>query len=80
MSRQTNGRVHAACRNADPGLFFPEVAAGPALEAAEQAKRVCRMCPVRARCLEWALGNGAAFGIWGGRTPDERRAVRVTSA
>jgi WhiB family redox-sensing transcriptional regulator len=68
MSRQTNWRVHAACRNADPELSFPEGAAGPALETAEQAKRVCRMCPVRARCLDWALSHGAAFGIWGGRT------------
>jgi len=79
MSRQTNWRVLAACRNADPELFFPEGAAGPALETAERAKRICRACPVRARCLDWALSHGAAFGIWGGRTQDERRAFRVAS-
>ena len=80
MSRQTNWRVHAACRNADPELFFPEGAAGPVLETSEQAKRICRICPVRARCLDWALSHGAAFGIWGGRTEDERRAFRVAAA
>jgi WhiB family redox-sensing transcriptional regulator len=80
MSRQTNWRRHAACRNADPELFFPEGAAGPTLETAEQAKRFCRTCHVRARCLDWALSHGAAFGIWGGRTQDERRAFRAGPA
>jgi len=76
ISGQMDWRRRAACRNADPELFFPEGAAGPALRAINQAKRVCGACPVRARCLDWALDHGAAFGIWGGRTEDERRAAR----
>jgi len=76
MSTEVNWRARAACWNADPELFFPEGVAGPALESAARAKRICRGCPVRARCLDWALGH-AAFGIWGGRTQEERRAFRV---
>jgi WhiB family redox-sensing transcriptional regulator len=77
MNSQASWRLRAACRNADPELFFPEGRASPALESAERAKRICQQCPVRARCLDWALDHGAAFGIWGGRTQEERRAFRV---
>jgi WhiB family transcriptional regulator, redox-sensing transcriptional regulator len=38
---------------------------------------ICRSCPVRARCLDWALASGFDYGIWGGATEDERRAARV---
>jgi hypothetical protein len=27
-------------------------------------------------CLEWALEQGVAAGIWGGATDEERRAMR----
>ena len=37
-------------------------------------------CPVRKRCLAWALELGAASGIWGGTTEDERRALRRAAA
>jgi WhiB family transcriptional regulator, redox-sensing transcriptional regulator len=67
----------AACRQHDPELFFPIGSAGPALEQAEQAKRICARCPVQARCLRWALDRDVAFGIWGGTTEDERRAMRA---
>jgi WhiB family transcriptional regulator, redox-sensing transcriptional regulator len=67
-------RVRAACRDADPELFFPEGVKGPALEAVARAKRICSACPVRAYCLDWALSHRADFGVWGGRTEDERRA------
>jgi WhiB family redox-sensing transcriptional regulator len=70
-------RDSAACRHADPELFFPDGSSGPALLAIGQARRICTGCAVRARCLDWALEHGAAFGIWGGRTEDERRAVRA---
>src|SRR6516225_7863628 len=70
-------RVHAACRRADPRLFF---AAGPseaAFAQAAQAKRICAGCPVRAVCLEWALTTEREIGVWGGTVPEERRALRA---
>jgi WhiB family redox-sensing transcriptional regulator len=73
MSSRPDWRLRAACLDADPELFFPEGTSGPALEEASRAKLVCAGCPVRTRCLDWALANGAAFGIWGGRTEQERR-------
>ncbi|MER7688437.1 WhiB family transcriptional regulator [Streptomyces sp. NPDC097610] len=36
-------------------------------------------CPVRERCLQWALDVGQV-GIWGGTTESERRATRRRSA
>lgn len=37
------------------------------------AKRYCATCPVRERCLEWALNAREPLGIWGGLTEAERR-------
>jgi WhiB family redox-sensing transcriptional regulator len=78
--RNTGGsrdwRDDAACRDHDPELFFPEGTAGPAVDQAERAKRICQSCPVRARCLRFALGHGLAFGIWGGTTGEERRLIQ----
>jgi WhiB family redox-sensing transcriptional regulator len=42
----------------------------------EQAKAVCRRCPVINACLEWALETKQDAGIWGGKTEDERKAIR----
>ena len=69
-------RCRAACRDADPELFFPVGTAGPALAQAEEAKRVCRRCPVRADCLRWAVDSGQDAGVWGGTTAEERRVLR----
>ena len=53
----------AACRTADPALFFPE----PGDTGAEaQALAVCAGCPVRAQCYARAVENGERWGIWGG--------------
>jgi WhiB family transcriptional regulator, redox-sensing transcriptional regulator len=70
-------RDSAACRHADPGLFFPAGTAGQMIVQAERAKRVCAGCPVRAACLGWALTAGAQMGVWGGTTEGERRALRA---
>ncbi|WP_326696148.1 WhiB family transcriptional regulator [Streptomyces sp. NBC_01754] len=74
-----NWRTHAACRDEDPDLFFPIGTTGPALVQAEEAKAVCRACPVRERCLEWALENGQESGVWGGLGETERRALKRRS-
>ncbi len=64
----------AACRSADPDLFFPVSGAGPALAQAAAAKAVCAACPVRRECLTYAIFTRQQHGIWGGLTEDERRA------
>ena len=76
MSDFMDWRDGAACRQRDPELFFPEGTAGPALLLADQAKRVCQSCPVRTPCLDFAQRHGLGFGIWGGATGEERRALR----
>ncbi|MDN3027039.1 WhiB family transcriptional regulator [Streptomyces sp. S.PB5] len=69
-------RHQAACRTHDPELFFPIGDAGPALLQIEEAKAVCRGCPVVARCLEWGRAVGVEFGIWGGLSESEHRSLR----
>jgi WhiB family transcriptional regulator, redox-sensing transcriptional regulator len=73
-------RDDAACLHADPDLFFPIGLAGPALRQVDEAKRICRACPVRTPCLKWALGQGILSGVWGGTTEEERRAIRQAAA
>jgi WhiB family redox-sensing transcriptional regulator len=74
-----NWRMHAACREEDPDLFFPIGVTGPALVQTEDAKAVCRGCPVREECLRWALENGQDAGVWGGLGETERRALKRRS-
>ncbi|MGH8896092.1 MAG: WhiB family transcriptional regulator [Egibacteraceae bacterium] len=69
-------RGKAACLDIDPEWFFPVGATGQALAQIEQAKAVCRRCPVIDECLEWALQTKQNDGVWGGMSEDERRAHR----
>jgi WhiB family redox-sensing transcriptional regulator len=73
-------RDRAACRDEDPELFFPIGNTGPALLQIEEAKAVCRVCPVAAECLEWALDSGQDAGVWGGLAEEERRALSLRNA
>lgn len=64
----------AACRGADPAVFFPTTPESPVAREAQtrQAKAVCRRCPVVAACLDHALRAREPYGVWGGRTEGER--------
>jgi WhiB family redox-sensing transcriptional regulator len=66
-------RQLAACRHAEPELFFPVFASGPSLDQITQAKAICAGCPVRRQCLAFALDTRQDHGVWGGmseeRTP-----------
>jgi len=57
----------AICAQTDPEAFFPEQGASTA-----DAKKVCSGCPVRERCLQYALRNKERFGIWGAKSERER--------
>lgn len=64
----------AACRGVDTEIFFPSKG-GTSVAIVAAAKAVCRDCPVRRRCLDYALEMHEQHGIWGGFTTDERRAL-----
>jgi WhiB family transcriptional regulator, redox-sensing transcriptional regulator len=61
--------ARAACRNTDPDELFVQGA------AQNRAKTICRACPVRTECLADALDSRIEFGVWGGMTERERRAL-----
>jgi WhiB family redox-sensing transcriptional regulator len=69
-------RDRAACRSADPELFFPVGDDGPALVRIAAAKAICARCPVVAECLSFAL-VAVPDGIAGGLTVEERRGLRA---
>lgn len=62
-------RHGARCRDEDPDTLF--------VQGAQQrdVREVCRSCPVRTECLAHALDNRIRWGVWGGMTERERRAL-----
>lgn len=57
-----------------PDLFFPEdIPDGQVrTEAIKTAKSLCKTCPVKWTCFEYATTTGQQFGIWAGTLPHER--------
>ena len=39
------------------------------------ARKICKVCPVRLDCLEYALADRIPHGMWGGLTPKERQSL-----
>jgi WhiB family redox-sensing transcriptional regulator len=62
--------VWAECKHLDSAIFFPE-----RHEDGRLAKQICADCPVRVLCLNYALDNREQFGIWGGKSVQERRRI-----
>ncbi len=69
MSNAYDWASRGACRTADPDTLFVQGA------AQNRVKTVCMSCPVRTECLADALDNRIEFGVWGGMTERERRAL-----
>ena len=82
LTGREDWRSAAACRSADPDLFFPVSDPGASLAQAAEAKAICAGCPVHRQCLAFALRTGQIHGIWGGLTERERHvsAPNVTEA
>jgi len=69
-------RSMAACRSADPDLFFPISSSGLSMAQEAEAKAICAGCRVRRECLAFALRTHQAHGVWGGLSEQERYPVR----
>ena len=59
----------ARCRATDPDQLFVRGA------AQRKAAVICRHCPVTDECAAEALDNQMEFGVWGGMTERQRRAL-----
>lgn len=62
MTASANWSDEAACRDAGTDLFFPVGTDGPALRQVDEAKRICRTCPVPGmgagpRGHRWRMGR-----------------------
>ncbi len=51
-------------------LFYPDEGGNYII-----ARRICADCPYRAACLDLALQRREAYGMWGGKSPNERRRI-----
>ena len=69
MSWNEEWAASATCQKSRPDELF--------VRGAEQnkAKQLCSGCPVRTECLAEALDNQIEWGVWGGMTERERRAL-----
>jgi WhiB family transcriptional regulator, redox-sensing transcriptional regulator len=62
----------ALCRGQEPNQW---VSADAKADYAHQ-RTLCRRCPVRQSCLDYALADPSIVGCWGGTTERERWELR----
>lgn len=62
--------ARARCRGLDLTDFFQRNQ-----HTARGALAICNSCNVRSECLQYAIENDMDYGVWGGLTERQRRAV-----
>lgn len=68
-------REKASCRDLDTAIFFADTPDG-----LETAKSICRGCPVRKECFDFALRTRQNYGVWGGENFDDAKRLRRNAA
>ena len=69
LAEERKWTTDAICAQGDPDRLFVTGA------AQREAAKLCRNCPVQMECLSDALDNRVEFGVWGGLTERQRRAL-----
>ncbi len=59
--------LEALCSSSDGDAWFPDTGG-----VATLARAICRGCPVRLECLDYAIEIGDQWGIWGALSYPER--------
>ena len=71
----------AGCKGMDGNIFFPDTPTGISTKGIfVDAQAVCKGCSVKKQCLAFAMEmeeyEQRRYGVWGGKTPSERSALR----
>ncbi|WP_124390575.1 WhiB family transcriptional regulator [Rhodococcus wratislaviensis] len=71
-------QLRARCRYMDSDLFFAKdnEKKGARVRRERVAKEICRECPVRHQCFEYAMAARELFGVWGGTSESDRKRLR----
>lgn len=64
----------AECRNIGSEIFYPPDDVPVTRDFYSTGKKICAGCDVRDECLLYGLDE--PYGLWGGYSPPERRAMR----
>ena len=59
----------AECRKVDPELFFDNA-------TINQAKAICKTCPLIVACAQYAINSGMDYGVWGGLSETDRAMLK----
>ena len=71
--------IQALCASdPNPDFWFPDPEDEPEIRQLKTAEaiRVCRRCPVRSECLQWAFETGDEWAILGAKTKGQRTRTR----
>lgn len=78
MALDDDWMQQGACRKLDAEeadrLFFPRKQKGTRTDYTA-AKEICKTCPVRVPCLAYAIAHGIPEGVWGAKSPEQRKAM-----
>lgn len=69
-------QAKASCRGPQAAVFFPPSHSerkDERLSRERAAKQICKTCPVRKACLDYAVRIREPHGIWGGLNELERK-------
>ena len=68
MNKISGWQLEANCSPDDFDLFFSN-----SKTKRKQALSLCGTCPVINECLDYAMENNVEHGIYGGKTPEQRK-------
>ena len=70
IDKSIDWKEEAACKGMDTNQFFPEKGS---TQTVIEAKAVCTACRVQQTCLDYAVTNHIMQGVWGGKSPAQRK-------
>lgn len=68
MDKINGWQLEANCSPDDFDLFFSN-----SRTKRKQALSLCNQCSVQQACLDYAIDNNVEHGIYGGKTPEQRK-------